>query len=94
MSDEPERIDVVIEDLTVHSGEIMDSSGHTEAVVWIEGQGRRMHSRNEQVHVAAFLTLDQAEGFGVSVIKEIAVLDLALNLPIITDQEGDPDGPG
>lgn len=87
MTDEPEKIELMPDSIKVQSGEVITSSGEVTNVIWIEAEGRRMHTP-DRVQIFMFFLPDEAVEHAVTVIKETAILDLSLTLT-----QGDPDGP-
>jgi hypothetical protein len=90
MPDEPEQIELVPEGMKVKSGEVMYGDGRVSPVVWIEAEGRRLHTEvNDHVLVFIFLSPEDAQEHAVTIIKEVATLELQLHNPFTTKP---PDG--
>ena len=88
MADErsdPDQIELIPEGMKVRSGEVMYGNGDVAQVVWLEAEGKRLHHDDERVLVFMFLSPDDAQEHAITIIKEVAMLELQQRLPMIED---------
>ena len=87
-ADDTEQVEIFPESIAVKSGDILHGDGSVEPALWMEANGRRLHT-NDQLRVYVFFTPEQAEAHALAIIKEVAVMQAMANLPMIVER---PDG--